>query len=495
VKKNLPSSWVLAPLAEIACLNPGVDKTQFAADDELPFVPMPAVEAETGRIDVSERRPFSKVRSGFTSFASGDVLFAKITPCMENGKMAIVPPLPRVIGFGSTEFHVLRPSDGVDKTFLYYFVSSSLVRNEAQRSMSGAVGQKRVPRRFLETKELPLPPLNEQHRIVDKIDTLFTELDQGEAALRKVQALLARYRQSVLKDAVTGQLTADWRARNSHRLESGHDLLARILEARRQNWQGRGKYREPAPPGIEGLPELPAGWVWATVDQLAEVIGGLTKNSKRKDLPLRRPMLRVANVYQNRLELDDVHEIGLSERELPRVELQRDDILVVEGNGSQDQIGRMAIWHDEISGAVHQNHLIKIRMIEKGLVEFALWWFQSPQGRQTIEQAASSTSGLYTLSISKLQSLIVPVPSLAEAAEISQHIVECFSNSESTGLACESELTRSAALRQSILKDAFAGRLVPQDLADESASALLARIRAERAGGSDEVRRPRKEHA
>src|SRR5690554_6722770 len=129
---------------------------------------MSAVEAERGRIDTSERRLFGAVKSGFTAFASGDVLFAKITPCMENGKMAIVPSLPSNVGFGSTEFHVLRPSSAVDRDLLYYFVSSLSLRHEAQHQMTGAVGQKRVPKRYLENKMFRLPPLNEQRRIVEK---------------------------------------------------------------------------------------------------------------------------------------------------------------------------------------------------------------------------------------------------------------------------------------------------------------------------------------
>ena len=487
--EELPQSWCSVALSEIVEINPGIDKSKFRDDEEMPFVPMPAVEAGTGRIDTRERRSFGKVKSGFTPFASGDVLFAKITPCMENGKMAVVPPLPRGVGFGTTEFHVLRSTEAVDADLVYYFVSSASVRHEAQHQMTGAVGQKRVPKRYLETKRFPLAPLNEQRRIVEKIETLFARLEKGEAALREVQKLLARYRQSVLKAAVTGQLTADWRAENAHRLEHGRDLLARILQTRRETWQGRGKYKEPAEPDTTDLPELPEGWVWASVEQLANVMGGLTKNKKRQEMPLRKPMLRVANVYQNRLDLDDIHQTGVTENECGRVLLEELDLLVVEGNGSKDQIGRMAVWRNEIPDAVHQNHLIKVRMTEKGLVEFALSWFQSPNGRQNIEKVASSTSGLYTLSISKIEALVIPIPSLLEIAEINQLVDDTFSKIAHLEAWCETELTRSAALRQSILKDAFAGRLVPQDPADEPASELLARIRETRAAVPKKARR------
>src|SRR5690606_14625629 len=137
---------------------------------------------------------------------------------------------PACVVFGSTQARVPRPSQEIDEHLFYYFVASASFRHEAQHHMTGAVGQKRVPKRYLETRLFPLPPLNEQRRIVSKIETLFAELDKGEESLRQVQTLLARYRQSVLKAAVTGQLTADWRAENAHRLEHGRDLLARILK-------------------------------------------------------------------------------------------------------------------------------------------------------------------------------------------------------------------------------------------------------------------------
>ena len=374
--------------------------------------------------------------------------------------------------------HVVWPHEGVvERDFLWFKI------NDENFWIRGGSAQPFVKTRESFEQQLLLPPLREQRRIVEKIETLFAELDKGEESLRQVQTLLARYRQSVLKAAVTGELTADWRAERAGKLEHGRDLLERILQTRRETWEGRGRYFEPSPPAGSDLPLLPEGWVWASVGQLANVIGGLTKNSKRASMPLKKPMLRVANVYQNRLDLADVHQIGVTEAELPRVLLQPLDLLVVEGNGSRDQIGRMAVWREEVLDAVHQNHLIKIRMVEKDLVELALWWFQSPNGRVNIEQVASSTSGLYTLSISKIESLAVPLPSVEEAHEISRRVTDIFSQTDQLERSVELEFARSAALRQSILKDAFSGRLVPQDSNDEPAAELLARIRRSQEAG------------
>ena len=378
-------------------------------------------------------------------------------------------------------FRKLEIAEGIDAGYLVHFLKHFYATGEITKYQAGSNNLRNLKYPEYETIGVPIPPLAEQQRIVEKIETLFAELDKGEEALREVQKLLARYRQSVLKAAVTGTLTADWRAANGSPQESGADLLARILKTRRETGQGRGKYKEPVEPDTEGLPELPDGWVWASVEQLATVIGGLTKNKKRGEMPMKRPMLRVANVYQDRLELDDVHESGVTEGELDRVALRSGDLLVVEGNGSKDQIGRMAVWNCEIPDAVHQNHLIKVRMADPTIVAFAMKWFQSPQGRQNIELVASSTSGLYTLSISKIERLVVPLPSKAELAEICDRLDEAFARMAPMQGWCETELKRSAALRQSILKEAFSGKLVPQYPSDEPANKLLARIRAARA--------------
>jgi type I restriction enzyme, S subunit len=164
------------------------------------------------------------VKKGYTPFQREDVLFAKITPCMENGKMAVVPELHNGIGFGSTEFHVLRAYEGVGPNFLYYFVSSKSFRYDAEHNMTGAVGQKRVPTPYFEKCSIPLPPTNEQKRIVAKIEELFSELDKGIENLKTAREQLRVYRQAVLKHAFKGKLTAHWREQNKDKLETADQL-------------------------------------------------------------------------------------------------------------------------------------------------------------------------------------------------------------------------------------------------------------------------------
>ena len=154
------------------------------------------------------------------------------------------------------------------------------------------------------------------------------------------------------------------------------------------------------------------------LSDVAEVTGGLTKNANRNKLPLRMPYLRVANVSFAKIDVTEMLDIGLTEDERTKTLLQFGDLLFVEGNGSPDQIGRVAVWHDEITPCVHQNHIIKARFDKtKMLPAFAMYYFMSQEGRDQIKRKAVSTSGLYTLSVSKIADFSLPCPSIAEQME------------------------------------------------------------------------------
>ena len=362
---ELPRGWTTSTLGEVSLLNPSTFVDPVDNDCEVSFVPMSAVEAGTARIDLSRVRPYEEVRKGYTRFSEGDVLFAKITPCMENGKIAIARGLSNGAGCGSTEFHVLRPWKGLYRDYLMYYLFQDEFRKDAQRNMAGTAGQLRVPAMFMSSSNIPLPPLPEQHRIVAEIEKQFTRLNASVAALKRVQANLKRYRASVLKAACDGKLvpTEAELARSEGRdYEPADRLLERVLAERRARWEAqekrRGKYVEPSPPDPSDLPELPEGWAWATVAQLAEIQGGIQKQPKRAPADNPFPFLRVANVLRGSLDLQEVHKIDLFSGELDKLRLFSGDLLIVEGNGSPSQIGRMAIWKGEIEDCVHQNHII-----------------------------------------------------------------------------------------------------------------------------------------
>ncbi len=364
---------------------------------------------------------------------------------------------------------------------------------------------------------VPIAPLPEQRRIVAKIEELFSELDKGIESLKTARAQLKVYRQAVLKHAFEGKLTVQWREENKDKLEKPAQLLARIEQDRRaqyerqlQEWEAAVQTREESgksgkkPPEpkkplimngvpddvIAKLPKLPEGWLWVRLGDISDISGGLTKNQKRNSLPRKMKYLRVANVYADKILSDDVYKIGVTEGEAKKVALEVGDLLIVEGNGSIEQIGRVSVWEGELPVCGHQNHLIRARLATKFVPRFFLQFLLSPLGRDLIVKEASSTSGLHTLSISKVSNLIVPVASSAEESVVVVQLEEKLERIYRALEEVDAQLAKSEALRQSILKQAFAGQLVPQDPNDEPASALLERIKAEKALHSDKTITP-----
>lgn len=177
------SKWPMVHLSEVCEINPRRPASLLKLPDEYPvtFVPMPAVEQFGGTISSPETRPFGEVRKGFTYFGEGDVIFAKITPCMQNGKSAIARGLVNQLGFGSTEFHVIRPNpDCVLAEWVWHFVRQGPYRQEATHHFQGAVGQQRVPSSYLESTSIPLPSIPEQHRIVGRIKECMERVEEIE---------------------------------------------------------------------------------------------------------------------------------------------------------------------------------------------------------------------------------------------------------------------------------------------------------------------------
>ncbi|MFD7994045.1 restriction endonuclease subunit S [Streptomyces mexicanus] len=230
--------------------------------------------------------------------------------------------------------------------------------------------------------------------------------------------------------------------------------------------------------------------VWKRTSDVAVVQGGIQKQARRRPVDNKFPFLRVANVPRGRLALDEVHEIELFEGELERYRLEVGDLLVVEGNGSPDQIGRAAVWRGEIEDCVHQNHLIRVRPGAQLRAEFLELAWNSPKVAQQLKKVASSTSGLHTLSTAKVKSVEIPVPSLDEQDALLEAVQGWRTKQLAAEAAQQAALVRAAGLRRSLLAEAFAGRLVYHDPAEEPAEVLLDRIRAEReAGGATKSRR------
>lgn len=202
---ELPKGWEAPGLAEICDFNPKHDP-DTDREQLVSFVPMPAVSDETGTIETPQDRPLSEIWKGYTHFQNGDVIFAKITPCMENGKSAVAVDLTNGLACGSTEFHVLRPRGGVLPDYIWKFVRQVEFRRDAEAHMTGAVGQRRVPKPYLEKHPIPLPPLSEQRRIVRKLDTLSARTTTARSHLSAIAKLVERYKAGFQEAALKGSL-------------------------------------------------------------------------------------------------------------------------------------------------------------------------------------------------------------------------------------------------------------------------------------------------
>lgn len=280
---------------------------------------------------------------------------------------------------------------------------------------------------------LPLPPLNEQRRIVEKIDTLFARLDKGEEALRRLQILLKRYRQSVLKAAVTG------------------DVLGINTD----------------------------GWMNVTLGKLIEDIRyGTAKKCLRDSDGI--AVLRIPNVARGEVDLQDLKFTNLDALEIEKLSLAKGDLLIVRSNGSANLVGRSAVVTEKAVGLAFAGYLIRLRVDQARILpDFLQLVLSSPLVRAKIERQARSTSGVHNINSGEVKAISFELPPLSVQLELVDHVQEKMAKISHLEAWCNVEVIRSSSLRQSILKEAFAGRLVDQDPSDEPASELLARIKDE----------------
>lgn len=304
--------------------------------------------------------------------------------------------------FGNKLFAIVNDRGLFNSKYIYYFTRYEVFLKQFKLLASTLMGG--INSKKFGSIEVPLPPLPEQQRIVSRIEELFSQLDAGVETLKKTKAQLAVYRQAVYFEAFS------------------------VLEDMRK------------------------------ITDFFEISGGITKNSNRNSLPMKMPYLRVANVYYNSLDLKEIKQIGVKKSEITEKLLKKDDLLFVEGNGSKDQIGRVAIWNGSIDPCLHQNHIIKGRPIGTMLSKYALFYLISGAGREQILQVASSTSGLYTLSTGKIENLRIPYCDKHNQQKIINDIEEKLSVCDRIEQTVDTALQQAEALRQSILKQAFEGK-------------------------------------
>ncbi len=504
---KLPPNWTTARLDEVC----GINERSFSplpAAHHMPvhFVPMAAVQEEFGGIDLSAKRPLGEVLKGYTAFVEGDVLFAKITPCMENGKLALVPKLVNHIGYGSTEFHVLRTGDAAIAAWIARYLSQMEFRRAARQDMSGSAGQLRIQTQWLAAVTVPIAPLAEQQRIMQRVDEALSEIDVGVIELKAAKRKLTLYRQSLLKSAVEGTLTADWR-QHARTRETGANLHARLLCERRARWEARqlarfkaqGKsapkdWRERFDPGTapdtSNLPGLPDGWVYASIGQCFEVAVGATPSRQAAEYwGGGVPWVSSGEVSFNRITTtrESISDSGLANSST-QINPAGSVLLGMIGEGKTR--GQVAIL--DIPAANNQN-CAAIWVSETEVPpEFVYYWLWS---RYDETRRGSSGNNQPALNKSLVQAMPVPIAPIEEMREIAERVSIQFAGIEAQDREIDRLLRMAAAQRQNILRAAFSGQLVPQDPNDEPASVLLERIRVRRQALSSQTaqaRRPRR---
>ncbi len=351
---------------------------------------------------------------------------------------------------------------------------------------------------------VPIAPTNEQTRIIASVEALLSELYKGIESFKTAREQLRVYRQAVLKHAFEGKLTEKWRTKHADELEPAETLLEKIKAEREQHyrqqlddwkravkaWEANGKEgKKPSKPGkpkefpplteaeLSELPELPSGWVWIRFHNvvLESCLGKMLDKSKNIGTPI--PYLRNINVRWGSFDLSHLLNMKFEEGKKERYGLQPGDLIICEGG----EPGRCAIWQQSNSDIRIQKALHRVRFPTKSIVNKSAYYFMLFSSSNGHLSKFFTGTTIKHLTGKGLANLEFPVCSIAEQNQIIQQIESRLSVAEKLEQEIEDGLKQAEALRQSLLKKAFEGRLVPQAPNDEPASVLLERIRTEKA--------------
>ena len=393
--------------------------------------------------------------------------------------------------------------------YLYHYLKAA--KHIAEERASGTTFKELSGSAF-SALPVPLAPANEQRRIVERIEALFDEIDRGVESLRDARELIGLYRQSLLKAAFEGRLTADWRAANPDKLESPDALLQYIREEREthhsialEDWErsvaewrkGGENGRRPAKPKrpvrpekceVDGLRELPEGWFYLSFDALARSVRNGISVKPDEMGPLK--IFRISAVRPMAFDLNDFRHITDPDGSMDAYRLEYGDLVFTRYNGSRDYVGVSAMYRGD-GNHVYPDKLIRCQIdseiINAAYLEAAT---NCGESRSHVEGRIRTTAGQSGVSDNDIKTIPVPICAPAEQAEIVRILDERLEAVDTLQAEIDANLARADALRQSILKKAFSGELVSQDPDDEPAQALLARIRASR--GGDSTTKPRR---
>lgn len=365
---------------------------------------------------------------------SGDTVLSTVRTYLR--KTALVPS--ELDGAtASTGFCILRPAAGIEPVFIFYRVIESTFVAAISELQTGS-SYPAIRDADVFGRRVLVPPTAEQRRIVAAIEEQFSRLDAADESLQRAHRKLDLLRTRAIEAAFSGD------------------------------------------------------WPRTTLGAVAEIVGGVTKDSKRQGDPsfVEVPYLRVANVQRGFLDLTEVATIRVPPDKAEALELRAGDVLFNEG-GDRDKLGRGWVWSGEIERCIHQNHVFRARL-QDGFEPKFVSWHGNTFGRRWFEEHGRQTTNLASLNLTTLRSFPVPAPPVEEQRRVVAEVERQLSIADAMATEIDHALRRSAALRRSILEQAFSGKLVPHDPSDEPASVLLERIAAERAAAPKPARGKRK---
>lgn len=380
--------------------------------------------------------------------------------------------------------YYVRPKGAHDLKFLYYLLlNSGLKKLNRSTTIPGLNREDAYKVKFL------LPPVSEQPRIVAQLDAVMQKLEASQERLDKLPDLLKKFRQAVLAAAVSGNLTEAWRAEQPQG-ETGADLLDRIRAERRAQWEDKqraklsgeqlslndswkSKYEEPAAPDTSELPELPEGWTWCRLDNVAEMcLGKMLDNAKNQGTP--QPYMGNINVRWGAFDLEDLKTMRFTSDEDERYSVEKGDLVICEGG----EPGRAAVWESESSIKI-QKALHRVRPNHAFLTSYFLYYNLRLDAVTHRLDSYFTGTGIQHFTGKALARYIIPIPPKGEQQEIIHQVNHYFGLADQLEARFEQAAALVEQLPQALLAKAFSGQLVPQDLDDEPASALLEQLYAE----------------
>ncbi|MFA5002768.1 MAG: restriction endonuclease subunit S [Methanolinea sp.] len=435
----------------------------------------------TGEIDLSAVKYVEE--SNYDPLMKGDIVFNNTNSPELIGKTTYIKQDTNW-AYSNHMTKIRVNTELLDPVWIAFFLHTKYLQGFFKMQCTHHVNQASINSSYLSQRvNIPLPPLPEQHRIVAKIEELLTQLDAGVASLKKAQTQLKRYRQAVLKAAFEGRLTQEWREEHKGEIEPA-EILSKKITGEQKKWNHR-KSKEIENIDIRRYVEIPEEWISTQIQNIARVIQ-YGSSEKADDNTSGIPIIRMGNLKDGKIDFSNLKYISKNSPDISKCLLQLGDVLFNRTN-SAELVGKTAVFNRESYEAVFASYLIRVRVDnELYSPDFLSYYINSSFGRKYISSVVSQQVGQANVNGTKLANMVIPYPDISEQKEIISEIERHFSQIDHVEQTIETSLRQAETLRQTILKQAFEGKLVPQDPNDEPASVLLERIKAEKASRAAE---------